>query len=329
MRNLTSAEKLQILQMQNWGTYRQCDGAIIVRNLEEEKFEEIKSFTLDNIPEFDVLLLFGGYMRILKYAAEIMYKFDRKYGYYPEFATIGAFPNKGQAWKKTEAQRYEEGMLELGFPEDVIMKNHINAESTSTELNKTEFLRLVENSPTLSAKERLKVAMVTEAGYSLRAIQEFSFAFEQFEFVVFETPQPAMEERIFATESFDEGYFVDLTLANVYHAQRFWYLKRKPLPFEKMKVAPRMDELRHFFDLGYGFYFIYENMWDEIGYHCKMEQARSIVENRQIEITGRNSKGIVVGDGAEWSHPDYQEKLLKRFIEEVNENFLSRGILIS
>lgn len=328
MRNLTFTEKREILKMQEWGTYRQHQGALRAFNQQKNCLETVKSFTMDNIPVFDVLFLFGGYIRPLKYAAEIMFRSMQKYGDYPEFVTVGALPNKGQRWTKHENVQFEEGMMNLGFPKKLILKNHVEANSKSTRENKSEFLEIIHRSQTLSRKPRLKVAIVTEAGYSLRAVQEFAQAMPQIEFVVFETPLPREDERILAVESFEQGYFVDLTLANVYHAQKCWETERLPLPTEKMDTAPSMERIKHYFRLGYGFYFVYDNMLEDIGYSGGLDAAREIVEKRKTQITGVNSLGEKTGDGEAWNNPELQGQLVHSLIEEINEDFLFRGIII-
>ena len=182
---LSNQEVKLLSQMENWCTYRQSEGALMAFNSMSGRLEPLKSFNLDNVPKFDALLLFGGNPRPVKYAALVMHYFKEKFGYYPEFFTIGGAPNKGQNFSKAENRYYEEMMLELGFSPRIILKNHIYSNSRSTQENIVEIKQLAQKNAALSKYSRPRIAVVTTAGYSLRAAQELGLALSDFELLFF------------------------------------------------------------------------------------------------------------------------------------------------
>lgn len=325
--NKLSNDELRVLtQIENWCTYRQSDGALMSFNSMSGRLEPIKSFTLDNRPEFDALLLFGGNPRPVKYAALIMHYFKMKFGHYPEFLTIGGAPNKGQAFSKPENDRYEDMMLALGFAKDVIYKNHIFSESRSTKENIAEIKQIVRNSETLSWLDRPRIAVVTYGGYSLRAAQELGLALSDYELMFFETPSYSQDEAMFVSEKYD-GYRVDILLASAWHSmnQQSWNSERLPLSTTKMQFAPSKEDLRHFAEAGYNFY-MYPNMLEDLGFNA--QEIYQMRNRRKIEITGYNLEGQKVGEG--WLHAGdiFNQEMIDKFIEQVHEEFLAKGILI-
>ena len=324
--SLSNSELRLLAQIENWCTYRQSDGALMVFNSMSGRVEPLKSFTLDNIPAFDALLLFGGNPRPVKYAAFIMHYFKMKHGHYPEFLTIGGAPNKGQVFSKPENEFYEEMMISLGFPQDVILKNHIHSTSRSTKENIEEIKSVVRNSEFLSKLDRPRIAVVTYAGYSLRAAQELGLALSDYELMFFETPSYSQNEAMFISEKYD-GYRIDILLASAWHSmnQQSWNVERLPLSPAKMQLAPNKENLRHFAEAGYTFY-MYPNMLEDLGFNAqKIYQMR---DKRKIEITGYNLEGEKLGDG--WSNAGeiFSQEQFDKFIEKVHEEFISRGILI-
>lgn len=324
--NLSNNELRLLAQIEDWCTYRQSNGALMVFNSMSGRVEPLRSFNLDNVPEFDALLLFGGNPRPVKYTALIMHYFKMKYGHYPEFLTIGGAPNKGQAFSKPENERYEEMMLALGFSQDVVLKNHIHSSSRSTKENIEEIRQVVSNSAVLSNLERPRIAVVTYAGYSLRAAQELGIALSDYELMFFETPSYSQDEALFVSEKYD-GYRIDILLASAWHSmnQQSWNVERLPLSQAKMQSAPSKENLRRLAEGGYTFY-MYPNMLENLGFNAqKIYQMRN---NRRIEITGYNLEGEKVAEGWPETGNVFSSDLVDKFIEQVHEEFLSKGILI-
>lgn len=326
MNELSNAEMRVLEQIENWCTYRQSDGALMAYNSMSGRLEPIRSFSLDNIPEIDALLLFGGNPRPVKYAALIMHGFKEKFGYYPEFLTIGGAPNKGQAFSKPENDRYEDMMLELGFPQNVILKNHIFSNSRSTKENIAEIKQIVRNSETLSWLDRPRIAVVTYAGYSLRAAQELGLALSDYELIFFETPSYSQEEAMFVSERY-VGYRIDILLASAWHSMnpQSWNVERLPLCQAKMQFAPCKENLRRFAEAGYTFY-MYPNMLEDLGFNA--QEVYQMRNKRKIEITGYNLDGEKVGEGLPHAGDIFNQALIDKFIEQVHEEFLAKGILI-
>lgn len=324
--NLSNIELRLLAQIENWCTYRQSDGALMAFNSMSGRVEPLKSFTLDNVPEFDALLLFGGNPRPVKYAAQIMHYFKMKFGYYPEFLTIGGTPNKGQRFSKPENDRYEDMMLKLGFSKNVILKNHIFSNSRSTKENIAEIKHIVRNSEVLSWLDRPRIAVVTYAGYSLRAAQELGLALSDYELIFFETPSYSQDEALFVSEKYD-GYRIDILLASAWHSmnQQSWNSERLPLSSAKMQFAPRKEDLRHLAEKGYTFY-MYPNMLEDLGFNN--QEIYKMRNRRKIEITGYNLEGEKVGEGWPDAGDIFNQVLIDKFIEQVHEEFLSKGILI-
>lgn len=313
----------QILAMQSWGTYRMSEGALETFNVTTLEYETVRSFTLDNIPQCDAMLVFGGYPRILKYASIIAIKHKMMYGDKLEFMTVGSAPNKGQKASKPENKWYEEGMINIGFPESWVMKNHIDAFSIDGKGNMVEIAHIVKKCPELAVLERPKIMVITEAGYSLRAAQELGRKFNDIEFVYFETPLTPVEERTFDVEKF-EGYLVDITLASCYHAMHRWDTERLPLPEEKMLHAPSLELIAQYVKAGYAFYFIYPDMYQNIGLDAAI--GKELYEKRRIELLGTNLKGEQVAEGKLNCSEIFKQKLFDEMIENICEELLQKGL---
>lgn len=322
MKELNISQKNEILAMQSWGTYREKEGAVQVFNPYNKVFENIQSFTIEEIPNIDAVFVFGGYPRVIKYAGEIAIKVNELYGKKPAFITVGGWPNKGQKVGKSEAEWFEEMMISLGFSLEWVLRYHRFCNSNNTGLNKVEFREILDNSYEFAGK-RPKIAFITEAGYSLRAIQEFALEAFNCEFYVFETPQPSLKERLFDVEAF-EGYFVDLTLANIFHAQMRWNKERTPLTAKKMETAPILYDIRKYVEMGYAFYFPYRDMFEAIG--MDPVEGLKLVEARRIEITGTNLKGEIVGKGLHDDSIIFKEKQIFKMLDEIRADWEWNGL---
>lgn len=315
-----------IFQIENWCTYRQKDGALMAYNSMSGRLEPIRSFSLNDIPEFDALLLFGGSPRPVKYAALVLYYFKQKFGRYPEFLTVGGAPNKGQAFSKPENERYEDMMMTLGFPENVILKNHMFCDSRSTRENIVEIKKVVQNSVALSQLDRPRIAVVTTAGYSLRAAQELGLFLSDFELLFFEIPPFRPEEALFVSEKLD-GYKIDILIASAWHSMncQSWDIERLPLSIGKIKSAPTFVQLRNLAAQGYNFY-MYSNMLDNLGFNT--QEIYQMRNQRHIEITGYDLNGKKVGKGWPNAGDIFSQDLIDKFLRQTQKEFVAKGILI-
>lgn len=324
--NLSDKDVQAIEQIEKWCTYRQDDGALMAFNSMSGRLEPIRSFNLDNIPEFDAMLLFGGNPRPVKYAALVMYNFKKNFGYYPEFLTVGGAPNKGQSFSKPENEYYEEMMVKLRFPLPFILKNHQSSTSRSTKENITEIKHIIQKSRSLSALERPRIAIVTTAGYSLRAAQELGLALSDYELLFFETPSTSQEEALFISEKLD-GYKIDILLASAWHSmnRQSWENERLPLSENKMKSAPSYALLHDLVAKGYTFY-MYPNMLESLGFNA--QEIYQMRNRRKIEITGYNLEGEKVGESLPNASDIFNQELIDKFVEQVHDEFLVNGIII-
>lgn len=316
MKELSHAQELEILKMQEFGVYRQSEGEIIAYNSLTGCHEPVKSFTLENIPEFDAILVFGGYPRIVKNAKAVLEGYYSKYYELPEFMTVGRKPNKGQKNTGAEADIYEMLMMNIGFEKNWVLRNHLVCESENTVGNIIEIRKIVQSSPTLGRMLRPRIAVVTEPGYLLRTAQELPFFVWEYEFLFFEAPVTPLEERTFCVERFDDGYGVDVILASVLNSMREWSKERLPLPDSKMKLAPSFDDIRKYVEDGFAFY-MYPEMMNDLGIadEAKIYQLRN---DRKIEVTGYGLDGVKYGDGLPSCQPAYIMQCLQKMVAQIN-----------
>lgn len=326
MKELSNAEKQLVFQMENWATYRYGDGTLMSYNSVSGRVEPVKSFNLDSFIYFDALLLFGGYVRPAKYAAVIMHCFESRFGFYPELLLVGGAPNKGQQTTRPENENYEDILIQFGFPDYVVKKNHIECTSRTTKENVSEIVRAVKGSDRLNGLERPKIAVVTNSGYSLRAAQELCFMLPEYEFIFFETPIASEEERLFNVELYN-GYYVDIILASCWHSlnRDSWYNERLELSEYKLRYAPTYDDLRKLAAKGYTYY-MYDNMLHQLGFSS--DESYKLRNQRKIEINGIDLDGNKVGDGLSGGTEIFRPDLVKRFIEQTSEEFIRKGIAI-
>ncbi len=178
---LTKSDCHHLLQMERWCSY---DKKIPLSMLEvihndlrnggrnfsrfvNEETAIVESFTVDEIPEADVLLLWSKTPRALEYAVEVAVKYRDKYGVYPEFVTV-TNPHPYIIKSKVNAEWFEQGMIDLGFPKSWVLKHHsdycVLAEGEAI----IEISRIVRS---ISCKGKPRVLVVAGAGFSLKDAQ--------------------------------------------------------------------------------------------------------------------------------------------------------------
>lgn len=304
-KKLNSEERAEILQIASWGVYH--TGDVMAYNASVGCFQLVESFTLQNIPAVDALLVIGGYPRPVVHAAKILKAYQDKYGKLPEFMTVGAGPNKGQVLVDSVNVLTEDALIMMGFNTDWVKKNHIQSEGNNTLATIDEIKQIVEHSVAMRFQNRPRIAVVSEPGYLLRLAQELSFHIPEYEFVYYETPVTKDKKRTFDCESLD-GYGADIILACAWQSMHEWNEKRLPLTTEKMKTAPTVEQIRKFVGLGYCFYMTPE-MLEELGYSD--EEIYLMHETRYKEVLGVDASGLKVSQPM----PDTDTKV---FMEKVS-----------
>lgn len=328
---LTNAEVQEILAIKKWGTYRQDYPVIYPSSLNGAPVQ-VHSFGIDNLPKMDALFIFGGYPRIVKHAGEIIMKYDRIYPQPEtpelEFGTFGYKPNKGQDTPGSEAQIYCMLMEQLGFDSKrKIRKNQIKAFATDTTGHVAEMRQIIHNSDRLSRLDCPQIGLVTEAGYSQVAVQQLAFAMREVQFYVFETPVTPLSECTFDVENIERGYGADVIIANALNTLLDWHNGRLPIPDGKLRDFPNKDGIiatvRKYFNKGYAFYLPYPEQWELMG--VSKTDALPLLNNRKIEITGRNIDGVKVGEGWETSSVPALQKQLKDMVDSILDEWMKLG----
>lgn len=304
-KKLNSEERAEIIQIASWGVYH--SGDVMAYNASVGCFQPVESFILQNIPEVDALMVIGGYPRPIVHAAKILNAYQDKYGKLPEFMTVGATPSKGQNLPDKLNVLTENAMVKLGFDEAWVKQNHIDTFGQDTVSTIDEIKQIVEHSVAMCFQNRPRIAVVSEPGYLLRLAQELSFYLPQYEFVFYETPVTKDKKRTFDCESLD-GYGADIILACAWTSMHEWNVKRLPLTTEKMKTAPKAEQIRKFVGLGYCFYMTSE-MLEELGYSD--EEIYLMLETRDKEVLGVDASGLKVSQPM----PDADTKV---FMEKVS-----------
>lgn len=305
-KKLNSEERAEIIQIASWGVYH--SGDVMAYNASVGCFQPVESFILQNIPEVDALMVIGGYPRPIVHAAKILNAYQDKYGKLPEFMTVGATPSKGQNLPDKLNVLTENAMVKLGFDEAWVKQNHIDTFGQDTVSTIDEIKQIVEHSVAMCFQNRPRIAVVSEPGYLLRLAQELSFYLPQYEFVFYETPVTKDKKRTFDCESLD-GYGADIILACAWTSMHEWNVKRLPLTTEKMKTAPKAEQIRKFVGLGYCFYMTSE-MLEELGYSD--EEIYLMLETRDKEVLGVDVSGLKVS----LPMPDADPKI---FMEKVSQ----------
>lgn len=327
---LTNAEVQEILAIKKWGTYRQEFPISYPSSLNGAPVT-VGSFGIDNLPKLDVLLIFGGYPRIIKHAGEIIMKYDQKYPQPEnpelEFGFLGYKPNKGQDTPGSEAQIYAMLMEQLGFDSKRVRKNLIKTFATDTLGHVAEIKQIIRNSDRLSRLDCPRIGLVTEAGYSQVAVQQLAFALRELQFYVFETPITPLSRCTFDVEDIENGYGVDVLLASVLNTLMDWNNTKFPLSKEKLEAFPNKEGIiatvRKYFLKGYAFYLPYPEQWELMG--VSKIDALPLVNSRKIEITGKNIDGVKVGEGWETSSVPALQMQLKNMVDSLLDEWMKLG----
>lgn len=275
-----------ILTMGNWGTYRQTDGPLQVYNYQERQIETLASFGLDDIPRADALLLFDSHFRAAGYAAEIVMRHVQKYGNKPEFLTCGGRSNKGASANdgKTQAEWYEHMFLSWGFDEEWGLKNHINSQSTSNQMNSREIRRILICSPVLNKIRRPDILVVTGCGYTLRAAQELGFAFPDCRLHFYETRSLPLTSVILimkrSTETASAGeltpFWPPCSTTCIFGERNAWLCHRKK--------PKKVNMIRQMLLNGYALYYPYPDMWEYLDVNSR--QGLTLCRQRRLELFG-------------------------------------------
>ena len=304
--------------IERWATYKASEGALSLRKVIHEDngryFSSIlreddtivHSFNINNLPKADGMLILG-YPKVLAYAAEVAVKYREKYGEYPELFSVG--DGRGMFAQRRQMDKwFAQQLVALGFPSKWAFKNCCS----HTQKNR-DYIADVQRhlAPRIPLSRRLKILLVTGAGCSLCATQELSEAMPYAEFLVFETPQPASDQRFFDSEQFaPNSYGVDILLAQVVRSR----LNTLSLPVEKLLEIPRIGFIRDLLMKGYAGCFSSDEMWECIG--IDPEVGRELHQARLAQL-----QRLV--------RPIRFEKQQKRFILSIKKRFERKGLIIT
>lgn len=298
MENLNKSDKFRLINFEKWATYALSTGAISIESVitadggknfstllsEEDMF--LASFNMKDIPEADVLLLWGENLQTARYGAEIAVRYKQKYGSYPAFVTSGGDFVLGKKAGKTQAECYEHIMLKLGFPQDWVMRYHTDRKVICAVSDIHQKLKQVPH------QNKLRVLAVTSAGYSLLAAQELVPLCPEVDFCFFETPSTNLDKRFGACERFEpDGYGVDLLIANLFRLlMRGSGIHHLPLSAEKLLTAPTKRDLKHFLDKGYARFCNDPEMWQYVKIHPHEGNRRYLQRRQYLESLPKNEK---------------------------------------
>ncbi len=302
---LNAFEKEEILKIARVGICRQND--VLRYNSVCGRMETVASFTLDNLPQFDALLVIGGFPRPIYHAAVVLRAYLNKYGVLPEFMTVGRHNTRGQKLPATEVEMTERAMTELGFGRDYIMKNHIEPTGCEINGNVEDIRTIVRLSQIMNKKDQPRIAVVSEHGTLLNLAQTLSFKISDYEFLYYETPQTHDDDRLFVCERYD-GYFADIIIATAFNSQRRWNIERLGLSDSKMNLMPSFDVIRKYVDKGYVFY-MSPAMLRDLGY--SETRIKEMLDMRRLEVLGDDSAAYSGMDEAK------VEKIAQRFDEMI------------
>ncbi len=304
---LNAFEKEEILKIAKNGVCRQND--ILRYNSVSGRLETVATFNKDNLPQFDALLVIGGFPRPIYHAALVLRAYEKKFGNLPEFMTVGKHNARGQRIPASEVEMTEQAMVKLGFDKDYIMKNHIEPTGCEINGNVEDIRTIVRRSSVMNRKDQPQIAVISEHGVLLNLAQTLSFKISDYEFLYYETPQTPEKERTFVCERFD-GYFTDIIIAAAFNSQRRWNLDRLGLSDSKINQMPSFDVIRKYVDKGYAFY-MSPAMLRDLGY--SENKIKELLDMRRLEVLGDES---VVNSGMAEAKV---EKIAQRFEEMIQK----------
>lgn len=332
---LRDEELQEILAIQEWGTYKQ-KYPLCYENQVNGKMM-IHSFSLKHVPQLDLLVVFGGYPGLVKHFGEVWMAHDKLYpDTEVEVAMLGYKPNKGQDTPGSEAQIYASLLEQLGFDSKRVRKNQIKTFATDSIGNIKELRQIIKNSSMLSMLDCPKIGMVTQPGYSLTAAQQFGWMMPDMEFYFYETPQDVLDKSLFDAESIKNGYATDVIVGCALRSMMNWCCERLPLPSAKIETFPMLSfwpnpegmlkVVRKYFLKGYTFYMPYKEMWELLD--IPEDEAKELVNQRKIEITGFDINGKKVGEGWKSSSLPELQKQLQQMLKNILEEWKKRNLIV-
>lgn len=325
---LSNAEIQEVLEIQKWATYVENHPLRLTSSLNGSPIE-VHSFTLENVPKLDLLVIFGGYPRVLRHMGEVMMKSDQKFAEDDpvEIAALGYKPNKGQDVPGSIASTCMAILEQMGFPPERVYRNRIEAFSTDTAGDINELKEVIRQSDKLSKLDCPRIGLVTEAGYSLTAAQQFAYAMPDCQLYFYETPVTQLCDRVFDVERIVGGYGVDVIIACALNTLMDWHNGRLPLPKEKIDDFPGkggiIATVRKYFNKGYGFYLPYPEQWELMGF--SRVYAQRIAERRKAAITGYDLKGEKVGEPLETSSLPVIQRQLEDMVDMILDEWMKYG----
>lgn len=307
MSTISNSDMFRLIRMERWATYTAeqplsmenliaADNGKNFSSILSQKEMQAASCGMDNIPQVDVMLVFGEALSVAKYAAEVAIRHKMRYGRYPAFATCGDSFEAGRMQHTSPAECYEKVMLGVGFAEEWVMKYH-------SKEGGDEYNKLYEIMPLIPRQGKLKVLVLTGAGHSLTAAQSMIPIFPEIDFCFFETPPVTLGKRSFESEKLDfSGYGADALLYNIIQARMIRGPQVLPLSGNLMTTAPCRKDILFFLKKGFALYCDSPRIWKYLSFDPQEGQKlylnrKSYVENLPQDETEdlKKLKKLIVG----------------------------------
>lgn len=192
----------------------------------------------------DAVLVVGDNFRAAAEAAQFLHHQNRKFGVYPKVICVSGFNTPAWIDYGHEASFWLKFILmRLGIPKAEVKRYDPPFGDNPTPVLVNFFA---------GHRELKKVAVFSSRGYSLTVAQELFLKLPEISWSFFENPVIQLEERIFDAEIIGEnGFAVDLMLANIAHSCQDWEIRRCRLSAESQNNFPKMDVMAKFLLKGY------------------------------------------------------------------------------
>ena len=175
MEQLSNAEVLDLMTLQKWGSYF---GEIPLFYPETSK--PVESFSMETLPEVDVLVVVGS-PRLVEYAGVFIMKTRQLERADPELVLLGQ--ERAYPLQISSARLMSQLLVDVGFDETYVRKNLQSL--ASVQGNVVAELEYVMRR-VLPQKRR--IALIADSGASLGLIHKLVWKMRNVEFFVFETP---------------------------------------------------------------------------------------------------------------------------------------------
>ena len=295
---LSKKDLRHLVYMERWAGYKMAENPLSMaevikkdcgNNFSSILLDEdmkVKSFSVKSVPQADFMLVLNNYPRVLAYTAEVAIRFRNAYGKLPELINISS--GRGIECQSSKmAEWLEEGLLDLGFPEEWVKKHHLSEEVIDYADSAVKIDEIISK---LELQGKPKVLVITGIADTLLAATELPILLPHIEFNFFEAPQLDPNARLFDDEVFaGNTYAIDNLLANVVMAQKAVTGRRIRLPVEKLMERPKQDYVRDLLLRGFAGAFNTPEMWKAVG--LSYREGEKLYEKRIAELAKMAKQG--------------------------------------